>query len=120
MPKGDRVLVIGPAGVGDMAWFVGKAYRRLGWRVSVFDDRAFVGRGLPGRLGSIVQLLERNHQLTSRRRLLGEMVSKLARDAGHVLTIKGEYFLPEDVAAVSDQVPFVCWHPDHPMLDQAV
>jgi hypothetical protein len=113
-----RVLVVGPSRIGDMAWFLGLAYRRLGWQVAHLDDRAFVGRRLPGTLGRAVQVLERDYRVTSRSRELGRLVLDRARGCDHVVTIKGEYFHPQDVAAVSAVVPFVNWHPDHPVLDQ--
>ncbi|MGB8650861.1 MAG: glycosyltransferase [Mycobacteriales bacterium] len=113
-----RVLVVGPSKVGDMAWFLALAYRRMGWQVATFDDRAFLSRGLPGTVGKAVWILERDHRVTRRSRQLGQQLRSRARGCDHVVTIKGEYFLPEDVAAVSASVPFVNWHPDHPVLDQ--
>jgi hypothetical protein len=113
-----RVLVVGPGNVGDMAWFLALAYRRLGWQVARVADRAFIGRGLPGRAGKVVQLAERDHRITRRSQRLGALVVERARGCDHVVTVKGEYFLPEDVAAVNAIVPFVNWHPDHPVLAQ--
>ncbi len=114
-----RVLVVGPSKVGDMAWFLALAYRRLGWQVSLLDDRAYVSRGIPGTVGKALWILERDHRITHRTRSLGEILRRRARGCDHVITVKGEYFNPEDVAAVSASVPFVNWHPDHPVLDQA-
>ncbi|MCW2600017.1 MAG: hypothetical protein JWM02_1846 [Frankiales bacterium] len=114
-----RVLIVGPSRVGDMAWFLALAYRRLRWQVVQFDDRAFVGRRLPGVAGTALQVLERDHRLTDRTRRLGQLVLARAGDCDHVVTVKGEYFLPEDVAAISSRVPFLNWHPDHPVLDQS-
>lgn len=117
-PSVGRVLIVGPSKVGDMAWFLGLAYRRLGWQVARFDDRAFVGRGLPGTAGTALQLLERDHRVTGRTRRLAQLVRERARGCDHAVTVKGEYFGPEDVEAVRAEVPFVNWHPDHPVLDQ--
>ena len=113
-----RVLVVGPSKVGDMAWFLALAYRRLGWQVAQFDDRRYVSRGIPGTAGKAVWILERDHRLTRRTHQLGEEVRRRARGCDHVVTVKGEYFLPEDVAAVTAVAPFLNWHPDHPVLDQ--
>jgi spore maturation protein CgeB len=113
-----RVLVVGPAKVGDMAWFLALAYRRLGWQVATLDDRAHVGRGIPGTAGKVLQALERDRHLSNRSRHLGELVLQRARQCDHVVAVKGEYFLPEHVAQVSAVVPFVNWHPDHPVLSQ--
>jgi hypothetical protein len=115
-PRG-RALIIGPSKVGDMAWFVALAYRRLGWEVESFDDRAFIGRDLPGTAGKAVRRIELG-VLERRRRRLGELIRSRVTEFDHAITVKGEYFLPEDVAAITDQVPFVNWHPDHPFLDE--
>jgi spore maturation protein CgeB len=118
MTPAGRVLVVGPSGTGHMAWFLALALRRLHWQVAVLDDRQFIGRGLPGVAGQVVQLLERDHRLTGRSRALGRVLRERARGCDLVITVKGEYFLPEDVAAVSSSVPFANWHPDHPVLAQ--
>ncbi|MCU1602200.1 MAG: hypothetical protein JWO22_2909 [Frankiales bacterium] len=118
MSRPGRVLVVGPSCVGEMAWFLALGYRRLGWQVARVSDRAFIGRGLPGLVGKAVQLTERDHRLTSRSRKLGELVRERARGCDHVVTVKGEYFLPEDVAAINAVAPIVNWHPDHPVIAQ--
>jgi spore maturation protein CgeB len=101
-----------------MAWFLARAFRRLGWQVAVFDDRAYVGRRLPGIAGTAVQVLERDHGMTGRSRRLGRILRLRARGCDLAVTVKGEYLQPDDVAAISALVPFVNWHPDHPVLDQ--
>jgi hypothetical protein len=117
MKTRGRVLIIGPSKVGDMAWFVALAYRRLGWEAESFDDRAFIGRDLPGSAGKALRRIELG-VLEGRRRRLGQLIRESIGGFDHVLTVKGEYFLPEDVEAISAQLPFVNWHPDHPFLDE--
>jgi spore maturation protein CgeB len=117
-PQPGKVLVIGPSKVGDMAWFLALAYRRLGWVVDVFDDRAYVGRNLRGKPALVLQILERDHRITARTRRLGQELASRARDCDHVVTVKGEYLHPDDVAEITAFAPFVNWHPDHPVLDQ--
>lgn len=102
-----------------MAWFLALAYRRLGWQVACFDDRAYVGRGLKGKAGKAVQVLERDYHLTRHSRRLGQVVQERARGYDHVVTVKGEYFLPHDVEAIAATAPIVNWHPDHPVLAQS-
>ncbi|MCW2779513.1 MAG: hypothetical protein JWN17_3238 [Frankiales bacterium] len=102
-----------------MAWFLALAYRRLGWQVATFSDRTYIGRGLTGLPGKALQLLERDYRVTRRSQRLGQLVVERARSCDLVVTVKGEYFLPEDVAAVSAVAPFVNWHPDHPVLTQS-
>ena len=116
--SGGRVLVVGPSKIGDMAWFVALAYRRLGWHVSIFDDRAYVGRNISGKLGKVLQLAEREYHLTPRAKRLAQVVCERARGCDHVITVKGEYFLPEQVAEIRSQLPIINWYPDTPMLDQ--
>lgn len=101
-----------------MAWFLALAFRRLGWQVATLGDRAYIGRHLPGRAGKAVQVLERDHHLTGRARRLAGLVLERARSCDLVVTVKGEYFTPEGVAAVTAVAPFVNWHPDHPVLSQ--
>jgi hypothetical protein len=112
-----RVLVVGPSKIGDMAWFVALAYRRMGWQAECFDDRAFIGRDLPGNVGKAVRRLELG-LLEKRRRRLGQLVRERVASFDHAVTVKGEYFLPEDVAAITARVPFVNWHPDQPFIDE--
>jgi spore maturation protein CgeB len=113
-----KVLIIGPAKVGDMAWFLALAYRRLGWVVDAFDDRAYVSRKVAGKPGLLLQMLERDHHLTGRTRRLTRELAARALGCDHVVTIKGEYLSADQVSEITAVAPFLNWHPDHPVLDQ--
>lgn len=115
-----RVLVVGPSQRGDMAWFLAIAYRRLGWQVAVLDDRACVLRGARGGLARGLQLAQREGLMPFLTRRVGALLLERARSCDHVVTVKGEYFDAEHVAAVAAHTPIVNWHPDHPVLDQQI
>jgi hypothetical protein len=52
------MLLVVPSSVGDMAWLVNLAFRRLGWATKTFDNRAYIRRGLGGSSGSALSRLE--------------------------------------------------------------
>lgn len=101
-----------------MAWFLAAAARRLGWRVTAFDDRAYVRCRLPGTPGKALQALERDYGWPGRHRGLGRHLRRLAQHCDLAVSVKGEYLRPQDVSAISAMVPFFNWHPDHALLDQ--
>jgi spore maturation protein CgeB len=111
------VLIVGPSQVGQMAWFVRLASDRLGWQTRVVDNRAFMRRGLPGRLGAFIDRAEGLRQQSGRHAALQRRIVALARTVDLVLVVKGEHVSAETVSRVSLRTKIVNWHPDHPVFE---
>ncbi len=116
--EGKRVLLVGPASVGDMAWFVALALERAGARVTVFDDRAMLRVGIRGRGGALLDLVQRQRHLTGRLNHVRKAILDRSRLVDFVITIKGENFSPDLAAAIAKERPVVNWYVDYPIFDQ--
>lgn len=114
--RGLRVLVIGPAQPGDMAWFIANALKRLGADVTVFDSRRLVRWGAKGDVGRIVERLAIGPRTT--KWAISKILQRAAATVDLVLTVKGDHLLYEDVAQIAMRIPIVNWYSDHPVLDQ--
>lgn len=112
------VLIVGPSRVGDMAWFVRLACDRLGWQTKVFDNRAYIRRGIRGRAGAAVDWVERARQQSRRRQTLQRRLVEAARGVDIVLTVKGQHLAPETIDQLSLHAKTVNWYPDTPVFEQ--
>jgi spore maturation protein CgeB len=101
-----------------MAWFVRLACDRLGWRTKVLDNRAYIRRGAPGRVGAAIDRLERTRQQSRRREQLQHRLIEAARGVDLMVTVKGQHLVAETVERLSRRLKTVNWHPDHPVFEQ--